>query len=493
MINPFLRDPVKILLARPWYFFAIGYFLFSVPFVGRYPLPSGDEVIGNDAAAEWSLHGHLQLSLFAESPKFEHGYFLQPPGQVWSSAIAYTIAGVSIESTRIQALVWGAWAIGAWGGLAAAWTSSRRAGLLAAIMVACIPVFGNCVAAARPDGQALALVALALLLWLPGPEMPSRHPFLAGIVLGCAGLTHPVILFWAVGIFVGALVSARQPKSAVVWLVAGAAVPFAGWLAYAATNWTGFSDQFLNHGRGKLGGRDLIALASGELRRTAMSFAQQPLLPLLYVAGAFSWWVRFRSLPDFRRETSVLVGVVVLGVTFLLEKSSGPHGLYHAALLSVGAAALLDAMIAQDGSPSIWPRKFAVGLTAVIATIGVARWSLPRIAALGPQRAARDYAAFTHQIASVIPPGSNVVGEPVSYYAVRESGSWLRFGAAPDPHRHHFVISPARTPWQLSDDFETIAVAGRPLPTWLGRTFCPPGDQLYVTIARSRLLPAPTR
>jgi hypothetical protein len=54
------------------------------------------------------------------------------------------------------------------------------------------------------------------------------------------------------------------------------------------------------------------------------------------------------------------------------------------------------------------------------------------------------------------------------------------------------VISEVRSPWQLGPDFETIAVVGHPLPRWHGRTFSH-DDELYVVVARSRLLPPPAR
>jgi hypothetical protein len=476
----------------PWWLLGGLYFILSVPFVGHYPLPSGDEVIGNDPAAEWVLHGHIQSSLFGELPGFERGYFLQPPGQLLAVAGIYAVAGVSMTTTRIHALAWAALALAAWGGLAAAWTSSRRAGLLTAALIACIPLFGNSVAAARMDAQALALVAFALRLWLPAPGVVSQRPFAAGFLLGCAGLTHPIIVLWAAGMAAGVMASSRPRKLTLGWLVAGALVPFACWLIYAAEHLSEFSHQFLNHGRGKLGDFDFVTLAIGELRRTVTSFTQQPLLPLLYVAGAWSWWQRFRTNRDFQRETSVLAIVVIVGVTFGLEKSSGPHLLYHATLLSVGAGAMLDAMLQESAELSRWRRTVAAGSTILIMLIGAVRWAVPRAVAMGPQRAARDHQAFTREIARLIPPGSNVAGEPVAYYAVREAGGWLRLAVAPDARRHQFVISSARSPWLLSADFESIAVVGEALPPWYGRTFSP-YEELYVVVARSRIPPAPTK
>ena len=483
---------MSLLRSRPWLLFAALYFALSAPFVGHYPLPSGDEVIGNDPAAEWVLHGRIQSTLFGELPGFERGYFLQPPGQVLSAAAAYTLLGVSIVSTRLHALAWAAVALAAWGALTAAWTGSRRAGLLTALFIACIPPLGHAIAGARMDAQALALVAFALLLWLPAPGLASRRPVAAGFLIGCAGLTHPIIIFWALGLGAGALVAAPERRRQLPYLVGGALVPFAGWMLSAALLPDEFRHQFLGHGAGKLGGFDILGLISGEAHRTLLSFSQQPLLPFLYVAGAVAWWRAFRAEPAFRRETSIFAAVVILGVTFGLEKSSGPHLLYHSALLSVAAAALIASLLDRAATPSPWPRRLALATVSVVVSIGAVRWALPRLVALGPQRTARDHAAFARDIAQLIPPGSNVAGEPVAYYAVRAAGGWLRLGVAPDPRRHHFVISDARSPWQLGPDFETVAVVGHPLKPWLGRTFSP-SEELHVVVARSRLFAPPAR
>jgi hypothetical protein len=177
---------------------------------------------------------------------------------------------------------------------------------------------------------------------------------------------------------------------------------------------------------------------------------------------------------------------VVLGVTFGLEKNSGPHLLYHATLLSLGAGAMLDAMLATSDTNSRWLRRSAGAALLVVLAIGVIRWTLPRAVAMGPQRAARDHEVFAREISKLVPPGSNVAGEPVAYYAVREAGGWLRLAVPPDPQRHQFVISSARAPWKMSADFENIATVGQPLPLWLGRTFSP-SEELYVVVARSRL------
>ena len=483
---------VSVLRTRPWWLFAALYFLLSAPFVGHYPIPSGDEVIGNDPAAEWILHGHIQSSLFGELPGFERGYFLQPPSHFLTLAGFYAVAGVSIITTRIHELLWAALAFAMWGELAVAWTGSRRAGLLTAALIACIPPLGHSIAAARMDAQALALIAISLWLWIPAPGAISRHPFIAGFFLGFAGLTHPIIIFWAAGLLVGGLVSSRERRRSLGWLIAGAAVPFAGWMIYAAANWIQFTHQFLAHGRGKLGGPGVLALAGGELHRTITSFAQQPLLPFLYIGGAWSWWRRYSAKQDFRRETSAFAGVVILGVMFGLEKNSGPHLLYHATLLSLGAAAMLDATLATAQPNLRWLRRIAGAALVVVLAIGAIRWTLPRAVALGPQRVARDHEVFAREISKLIPPGSNVAGEPVAYYAVREAGGWLRLAVPPDPRRHQFVISSARAPWQMSADFENIATVGQPLPRWLGRTFSP-SEELYVVVARSRLTAVPPK
>ncbi len=480
------------LTQRPWLVLAALYFLLGAPFVGLYPLPSGDEIIGSDPAAEWILHGRIRSSVFGELSGFERCYFLQPAGELLSLAATYAIAGVSPISTRLQALAWAAIALAAWGALAAAWTGSRRAGLFAALLIACIPAFGHTVASARMDPQALALIAFSLLLWLPAPGIPARHPCTAGILLGLAGLTHPIIVFWALGLGAGALLGSPVRRRSLVWLVAGAFIPFAAWLAVGAAYPAEFARQFLGHGTGKLGGSDLLGLAFGELQRTVVGFAQQPLLPLLFALGAWAWWHRYRNATEFRRETSVLTLVVFGGVTFGLEKASGPHLVYHSVLLSVGAAAWLDHLLSAPVTASRWSHRLALGAIAIVLLIGASRWAVPRLVAVGPQRIARDHSAFAREIARLVPPGSNVAGEPVAYYAVRAAGGWLRLAVTPDPRRHHFVIFSVHSAWQLGPDFETIATVGHPLPPWHGRTFTA-GEELHVVVARSRLLSPPAR
>ena len=476
---------------QPWIILALAFFVVGLPFLAWYPMPSGDEIIGNDPAAEWVLHGRVQSSVFAELPGFERGYFLQPPGQMLSAAAIYAVGGVSIFTTRLNALVWGAAALAAWGTLAHAWSGSRRTGFLTALLIGCIPVFGHSVAAARMDAQALCLLALALRLWLPGTDgTPAKHPVAAGVLLGLAGLTHPVAIFWAIGMAAGAMFREQPRRRQVLWLTAGAVVPFGLWLGWASFYRAEFVRQFMGHGTGKLGGLDLAALVAGEANRVVTSFAQQPLLPLLYVCGAIHCWTRFKSTPRFRIELAWLAASVVLGTTLLLEKESGPHLLYYAALLSFGAGVWLDAMLQRTSSVSGWRPFAAAAAMAAVAAIGVVRWTVPRLVAVTVQREARDHDAFARELSRLVPPRSVVTGEPVSWYAIRATGGWLRLAVAPDPTRHHFVISPAAKPWRPGPPFEFVGEVGRPLPAWLGRTFSH-GEQLHVQVLRNRTLSPP--
>lgn len=479
------------LFRAPVFWFALLFFVASAPFVAWYPLPSGDEIIGNDPAAEWVQHGQIKSSVFGELPGYERGYFLQPPGQFLTAAAAYAIAGVSIESTRINALLWAAGALFAWGWLATRWTGSPRAGVFCALLIACIPVFGHSVAAARMDAQALCLVGIALLLWLPDRQATAARPFVAGLFLGAGGLTHPVVIFWAFGLGAAALFSGRSERRLqLLWLIAGAALPLAAWLGVASRYPAEFAQQFMRHGEGKLGGADLGALAIGESVRAVKAFAQQPLLLALYVVGAIAWWRRHADAPGFRRETTIIALVLTAGITFGLEKASGPHLMHYAVALSLAAAAWLDRSLQAAPPAPAWLKPLALASLLLVAGLGAARWALPRFVAVTVQQTARDHAAFTSELARIIPPGSNVAGEPIAWYAIRANDSWLRLAVTPDPQRHHFVVFQAEHDWTLAPEFERIATVGHPLPAWHGRTFSP-SEELHVIVARSRVLPPP--
>jgi len=453
----------------------------NIGFIGVYPLVSGDEAIGNDAAAEWVLHGVIRSSLFADRPGFGHGYFLQPPGQLLTGAGTYRLFGFGLWQTRLAALAWAACAVAALGLLAEKWCASRRAGWIAALLFALNPQFGETVGQARMDGQALCLLALGCLVFTRSrADGGSRRTLLfwAGLLVGLAGITHAVSAFWAAGLGVVLVGACRNRWRAgladLAVFGAAAALPTAAWLAVGAAHPDEFRAQFLAHARAKVGGPGL----PGQIRLEAVrwitkSYAHTPLLLAAFLGGAL-WWPWAAGIDRATRMTVIaLTGIVAAATTVLLTKDSGPFNLYPAALLTILAGGWIDRVEAAAPRLPSWMRWGARAGAALLALNLAAKFALPRLVAVTVQREARDYAPIAEAIRRRVPAGAVVCGYPISWYAVEAAGASLRIGSGPDIRRHDFVICGPDDPMRAPPGFVLLDEFGKELPRFMGRLFAP--------------------
>jgi 4-amino-4-deoxy-L-arabinose transferase-like glycosyltransferase len=455
------------------------FLLANIGFIGIYPIVSGDEIIGNDPARQFVNRGVIESSLFNENPGFGHCYFLQPPGQLFTGVAAYWTLGFGLWQTRFAALLWGAAAVAAAGILAVRWCGTRRAGWLAALMLAFNPEFTHTTAQARMDAQAICLLALGCLVFdraVVAPEHARARFAWAGLLVGLAGITHAVSIFWAIALIIAILAGARgRVKGALADAVvfgAAAALPTGLWLLAGAMHPYEFVHQFMWHGRSKLTqSGPLEQLRSDASRWITKSYSHAPLL-LVVLAGGVVWWASRKDVDLVRRRyVAVLALVTTFGTALLLTKDAGPFNLYPSVVLTAVAAGWLDRLLDWGKMAGGW-KQFAVRGSLALLLVGLAAsFAVPRILAALFQRHARDYSVVEAAVRRYVAPGDVVWGSPECWYAVEEAGGSLRLAGVSDPKTHKVLICSVAECVEIPPGFVLLATVGEELPNVMGRNF----------------------
>src|SRR5436305_3603408 len=291
--------------ARPALWLALAFVLLNLPGLDRSPVVWIDEVTLNDPAKELARHGALRSSVFAGRAGFEAHYFWQPPGQALVTALVYEVCGFGIWQTRLPPLLFAAGCLAALHALGARLLRSARAATFAAGLYALDPKFLQVSRSGRMDPQCLLFALLGTLAFLraaaDGEAQPAggfhRRLAVSGLLIGLAGVSHPLGVAWALGLGLLVLGTAAgwRKLTGLAAFAAAAALPAALWLAWAlrTSTFQVFAGQFLDHGEGHLARGAPASRIAAELAQYRDQYALAPLLVITYLAG-FAWLL-FRS------------------------------------------------------------------------------------------------------------------------------------------------------------------------------------------------------
>jgi len=189
----------------PVVWISLAFVLMNLVGLSRSPMVWIDEVTLNDPAKELGVHGRFRSSIFHGYDGYDRGYFWQPPGQLLVMGAVYRVFGFGIWQTRIPGVLLGGGVLAALYLLTANLFDSRRAGLWAAGLFGLDPMFITLARSGRMDAQCLLLSLLSVdvcLRW--AAAQATRSPYrskailaASGLLVGLAGITHPVAIAWA--------------------------------------------------------------------------------------------------------------------------------------------------------------------------------------------------------------------------------------------------------------------------------------------------------
>jgi 4-amino-4-deoxy-L-arabinose transferase-like glycosyltransferase len=471
---------MKPLLRKPVFWIAAAFVLLNLPGLGRSPVVWIDEVTLNDPAKELALHGVLRSSVFAGHAGFETSYFWQPPGQALVTALVYRVFGFGIWQTRLPPLLFGAACLVALHSLGLLLFRDARAALLGAAVFGLDPKFLQAARSARMDPQCLFLALLALLVYLRAREDPAWKPgifdrrlALSGLLLGLAGVTHPIAVAWAPALGSLIVLSSRgwRRLTGLACFGLAAALPPLLWLAFVlrSSSFAVFTSQFLAHGEGHLAQGSPLQRIAAEVIFYCRQYSLAPLLVLTY-AAAFLWLLLRPSVPAVARQTvGILVLVLFVFNALVMTKGLGYYYLYPTSLLALGVGAVLVAPPSlRPGLPGLLGRSVAWGWALLLILNVLAAGLAGRLLSLAFQWQARDYRQVDTAVAAAIPAGSVVWGPPEVWYAVEEAGSSLRLLGPPDPRRHDYLVLRSDSPARLDGRLRKISEFGTPLPPVFG-------------------------
>ncbi len=244
------------------------------------------------------------------SRRLATGYFDHPPMIAWLIRLGTAIGGHTPPGVRLLPI-----AVGAIGALFVAATACRiaggRAGLIAAIVFAVMPLSAAGLVLATPDAPLLGAAAATTYAVVRALEHPTRSPAslgwwsVAGVALGLAFTSKYTAALLPLGVLV-ALLSSRElrPRLAgpgpyvAIAIALVLFLPVIVWNRHE--NWASFAFQ-LQHGLGRAGGsaiKRVLDLLGGQLGLVS---------PILFVlmAIAVGRSVRSRSTP-----VAMLLGIV---------------------------------------------------------------------------------------------------------------------------------------------------------------------------------------
>ena len=300
------------------------------------------------------------------------------PGTFYLNVPFLLIFGKTIRALRASALFWGAACVAATGFLAERCSGSRKAGILAACLMAATPSLGLFAATGHFGGcaeTALAALALAEILACARDLRPARARR-AGLLLGLALMTKPTIAPLVVGLLAGAvLFRPRWGRSQRRLVIEGAAlfallqIPYAWELAVGGL-WRKLVPHLLVRGDGASNLAFFSSLAARARQFISISAAPVEGLPELIVLpaavcaaglGVLALRAFLHETPDKRRGPELLVVLCFAHVAISAFTPSflrTHHLLPMMPLLWAAVATLLAA------SPPGMARKAAVLLAA---------------------------------------------------------------------------------------------------------------------------------
>jgi 4-amino-4-deoxy-L-arabinose transferase-like glycosyltransferase len=479
MALPHHKPPAWLALRAPL-LIAATFVLLNLAGLDRSPVVWLDEVTLNDPAKELALHGKFRSSVFAGSSGFDATYLWQPPGQALVTALAYKLFGFGIWQTRVPVVLFGAGAIIALYFFSMALFGSSRAAAIAAILFSLDPVFIQTARSGRMDAQCLFLALSGCALLFRAEAHPaSRCAWLAcsGLLVGLAGITHPVAVAWAITAGVILLFQSSGRLKGLASFGAFAALPCMLWLTYALHSPQLFRAQFLSHGEEHIVSGPVWTKLAKELTRCGASYKLVLLLLIAYVAGLI-WVIGYSR---YSRRTKLHLGILFtipfLFNTLFMVKWEGFYQLHPISILAVCAGAMVAALVPRPSQMLRTRANLVVTLLVFSCFANTLMGGiLARYIILAYQWRARDYQNVEKPIGQVIPKGSIVLGPPEAWYALERAGASLRLTGKPDPRSHAFVITKAQGNVEDPRGFRHIQDIGYPLPPVLGRFNLPSAD-----------------
>jgi 4-amino-4-deoxy-L-arabinose transferase-like glycosyltransferase len=462
--------------------FAAGFILLNLFALDRAPLPWLDEVILNDPAKELALHHRFISAVFSDRPIFQERYYWHPPGQQLVTALVYQVFGFGIWQTRVPVVMFGGLAAGALYLLALAAWRDRRAALAGALLFGLDPKVIQVARSGRMDMQSLFLSFVGLIVFLTAENLEgprrTRRLAAAGLIIGLAGVVHPVAAFWALAVGLLILIAGQPGKvRSLIVFGAASALPVLLWLTYGLSRPEVFFKQFLAHGHiHKTYGGPLIRLAN-ELLRFPHDLKLEPLALIVYAAALP--WLALRSRACRQRKIELLVLFLVpfmLNAMFMV-KTGGYYYLHpNAIIMILGGGVLAHYLPERLTRPRGWREAGAVIFAVLLLLNLLVAGFVGHYVIWAKQWRARDPAPVKAAVATAVPAGSVVFGPPQAWYAVVEAGSVMRLGKRPDPRRHDYAILPEAEAATVPAGFREVGRAGMALPPVLGKYGLSPLD-----------------
>lgn len=411
--------------ARPSATAASVFFLVNLFGLTRSPVVWIDEVTLNSPAHELVEHGRFASGVFGETLGYDAYYFWQPPGLAIVTALAYRALGFGILQTRLLPLAFAGAAVYCVGWITTSLSGSRRAGLLASLLLAVDPRFITTARGGRMDTIAIALLLTSVGLLL---HRSRRYSAIAGLTTSAAALTHPLAAIWIVPLSV---IAWRRPSASVRLFALGATIPVAVWLAWMIPGRDAFADQFVRHGTSRTGSAALIARVLGNAEHFIRNSQRSPVVPVLVVTVLYAGFKAWRSRVELAGPILLTVCAVGAQALLLLSWNAGWYEQYWLPAVYIAAGVLLT-RVGRRGA-------LAVISIAAILSAGIVSYG-GRTALLVGTWQQRDYDVVEEFVARRIRPTDIVWGEPSAWYAVERLGAALRLRdsdspSVPLPHR----------------------------------------------------------
>jgi len=376
-----------------------------------YPPVWPDEALCAQPAIALAREGVLSTDLLAGVfPGAERRSHLLPPGYYLFLAGVFAPAGASVEAMRLASLAAAAGAVGLTWLLGRAAGIGRVGALAAGTLLALDVVFLRGALIGRPDMVASALMLLTLALAVGGSG-PARRAgrgrlFATGLAGGAATVVHPLGAAALLSVAAGVLAAAPHKRRALAWLAAGAALPLAGWAAYAASDLPVFAAQF---GRQLLRKASRHPLSGGGLRAGLAIALGQHGMPKLLVAAV--WAAGMAGLIAAARRRRDLLALplcqALLGAAVAASHEVW-YSLYLLPLTCLGLAELVARWRRPIRARAVLAAAAACLAAAFAAANVVRAVGLHRQAVAVPAGGA-EYAAFCSRLGEALSPGATVL------------------------------------------------------------------------------------
>ncbi len=420
------RPAVKFLWARAAaVVLVLGYWLLALAYVDRAPPVHEDEPWIASTGWELAARGRFASRMFAGLDGMDRNYYEFMPLYPVAQSFLFRGAGIGLFQARFVSVMAGALTLCLTIALGSR-LFDARAGLLGGLYLPTGILFVDVNRLARYDTFVPLFGLLALHLFIGGRGRARPLWFLAaGAASGLAGLAHVYGVFWAVALLILALWE-RERWRIFLMLVAGAALPWLGYLAFVLSDLASWRAQ-LEWNAGRVDPTNLMWYVRN-VSTEGLRYDIGELLPLSpgawfasvgLAAAAGALALGARGVKRFAARVVLAPLIVQLLLLALFVNKLPNYALTLAPLVAVilawGIVQFYDAVRIHVSS---W---LARGAVALLLAAGAAE-SAARVLAFYPSAAhVLAYAEIAPQLRGSIAPGSRVLGLHSSWFGFEDT------------------------------------------------------------------------